>query len=417
MNMLLDEIQQAVFWSRPSILIAVHKSKNDQIRAIVAMESKLAKNSMKVVTIVPEREAIDILGNMVSELDAQGTICFVHGLGSQTQTYAGLNMHRESVVENQVKVIFWITMDEMVLLARHAPDFWAFRHRVIEFPTGRSSRKDNLPSGTLLWHHKKQILNLNILREKIAYQQELLRNFSFQHEKTINYLQVVGDLAYYLWLAGKNKEVAELLHQEIKQIEWDGLADSISMLLNVLAVNSFDQGHFPDALDWINQALELNSNQSILWSNHGVICRYAGQGRKSLASLKKAIKLNPSSYEGWGVLGYMYMSLGKYSTALQNFDKALALCSDCVQFYPALAVCYVQTGNIDELEKIMRQLSHLAKDEDYFPICYGGLSGDMTDALARLKELILDEKIPQVFARRDPNLHFIFGPSVLQELL
>jgi tetratricopeptide (TPR) repeat protein len=326
-------------------------------------------------------------------------------------------MHREFIIENQVKVIFWVTSDEMVLLAHHAPDFWAFRHRVIEFPTGRSSRKDSLPSGTLLWHHKKQILNLNILREKIAYQQELLQNFSSQHEKTVNYLQVVEDLAYYLWLIGENQEVTELLHREIKQIDQDGLADSISMLLNALAVNSYDQGNSRDALDWINQALELDSGKSLLWSNHGIICRSAGQARKSLSSLKKATKLNPSSYESWGVLGYVYMSLGKYSTALQNFDKALALCLDGVQFYPALAICYNQTGNIDEFERIMRQLSRLTEDEAYFPICFGGLSGDMTNALARLKELILDENIPQVFARRDPNLHFIFGQSVLQDLL
>ena len=34
MNILLEEIRQAVAWSRPSILVAVHKSKNDQTSAL-----------------------------------------------------------------------------------------------------------------------------------------------------------------------------------------------------------------------------------------------------------------------------------------------------------------------------------------------------------------------------------------------
>lgn len=417
LNILLEEIQQAVIWSRPSILIAVHQSKNDQAHAIAAMEHKLGKISMRTMSIMPEGESLSVLDGIIRELDFQESIFFVHGLGGRTQIYYGLNMDRELIVEHRIKLIFWLTVEEMILLSQRAPDFWAFRHRVIEFPTGRSSRKHNLPSGVLLWHLEDSALNLDVIREKTAFQERLLQNIPPQSGVIANHAQMVGNLTYYYWLAGENQKATALLHQEIKQIELFDLRDMHSMLLNVCAINCFDQSNYQDALRWIEQALELSPDQSLLWSNHGIICRSAGQARKSLSSLKKAVKLNPSSFGSWSVLGYVHMSLGKYASALPYFEKALTLRPESFHFYPAMAFCHSQVGGVDKYGAIMQQLSDVARDKDYLSICRDGLLGSVSDALARLKELVLEEKIPQVFIRRDPNLHFIFGASVLRGLL
>jgi hypothetical protein len=43
--------------------------------------------------------------------------------------------------------------------------------------------------------------------------------------------------------------------------------------------------------------------------------------------------------------------------------------------------------------------------------------GNAPSALSQLKELVISKKIPSVFLRRDPNLRFIFGVTVLQELV
>jgi tetratricopeptide (TPR) repeat protein len=42
-------------------------------------------------------------------------------------------MHREYLVEGNIKAIFWLTLNEGKQLARFSPDFWAFRHKVVEF--------------------------------------------------------------------------------------------------------------------------------------------------------------------------------------------------------------------------------------------------------------------------------------------
>ena len=417
MNILLEEIRQAVAWSRPSILVAVHKSKNDQTSAVAVMEHRFGEASMKVVSLTPVGETRNIFHTMAAQWNSQETIFFVHGLGQYPQTYAGLNMYRESIVENKIKVIFWLTLDEMVLLSRLAPDFWAFRHRVIEFPTGRNSRKNNLPAGVLLWPYESSILSLDTIRKRIAFQKELLQNVPFQVGTAANHVQAVEELAYCLWFIGENQAMTALLLHEIERIKSTELIDLHSMLLNMLAINSFDQDNPYDALMWIEQALDLTPTQSLLWSNHGVISRSARQGKKSLPSLKRAIKLAPSSYKGWGVLGYAYMSLGRYSDALFSFEKALVLNSESTYLLPALAFCHNQKVDTDEFHKTIHQLSNLAKGDDYLSICRMGLSGEVANALFQLNELILGEKIPRTFIRRDPNLRFIFGVSALQKLL
>jgi tetratricopeptide (TPR) repeat protein len=43
-------------------------------------------------------------------------------------------MHREYFVEANIRAIFWLSKYEAKQCSRFAPDFWAFRHKVVEFP-------------------------------------------------------------------------------------------------------------------------------------------------------------------------------------------------------------------------------------------------------------------------------------------
>ena len=46
--------------------------------------------------------------------------------------YRALNMRREFFVDYSMKVILWLAKGEVFKLSRQAPDFWAFRHRLVE---------------------------------------------------------------------------------------------------------------------------------------------------------------------------------------------------------------------------------------------------------------------------------------------
>lgn len=136
---LLDEIRLAVDWNRPSILVVVHRSRLGQNRAVTALQAMLAEFSVEHVR--PDDNQSGFLATLLQRVRSPQTIFFIQGLGDHEEIYSELNLHREKIIENRLKLIFWLLPKELTALSRRAPDFWAFRHRVVEFPTARNSRK------------------------------------------------------------------------------------------------------------------------------------------------------------------------------------------------------------------------------------------------------------------------------------
>ncbi|MBI4313168.1 MAG: tetratricopeptide repeat protein [Chloroflexi bacterium] len=69
-------------------------------------------------------------------------VVVVIGLGEpeiRERRLRSLNYRRELLVEGNVKVVFWLTNEEVREIAMKAPDFWAFTHRIIDFPEAASA--------------------------------------------------------------------------------------------------------------------------------------------------------------------------------------------------------------------------------------------------------------------------------------
>lgn len=138
LDILKDEIQLAFQWRRPSILLAVHNSKPSQIKAQEALELEITKINKLVVRIKADSKSTDLISTMCRTSNNHGIVFFVSELGraedvDAQKVFRALNMHRELLVEQQIRVVFWLTKLEAASLPHYAPDFWAFRHRVVEF--------------------------------------------------------------------------------------------------------------------------------------------------------------------------------------------------------------------------------------------------------------------------------------------
>ena len=87
--------------------------------------------------------------------DPEHTIYFVEDLykegSEQSNIYTMLNSQRNFFVENRIRVVFWLTQNEVVNFAHYAPDFWAQRHCLIELTKRQSPnrfcRRPSIPSG------------------------------------------------------------------------------------------------------------------------------------------------------------------------------------------------------------------------------------------------------------------------------
>lgn len=137
-NILTDEINLALKWQRPSILLTVHKSKLGQVKAQGALEREIVKNNIKVKYIKVASTNTDVISVLCKTPNHDEIVFFVSGIETiekkkSGDVYRALNMHREFLVEQRIRVVFWLTELEAGNLPHCAPDFWAFRHRVVEF--------------------------------------------------------------------------------------------------------------------------------------------------------------------------------------------------------------------------------------------------------------------------------------------
>lgn len=135
---LLDELILAIKWDRPCILYAVYQSEyvKEDVQSFI-------RQSLKDLGNVALNYEVDKVHNDVA-LDLHDhpgrkrTVYFITGLSwgggkGRSNAYHALNMHREYLVEEKIRSIFWLTKNEARLIPRYAPDFWAFRFNVIEF--------------------------------------------------------------------------------------------------------------------------------------------------------------------------------------------------------------------------------------------------------------------------------------------
>ncbi len=138
-GILSDELELAIKWNRPSILLVVYSSESIRSKAEVALAAKLRKLKQAVTNYRVTDATSDDIPLYLSQLpNKDSTVFFVSGLQSDNgvdgrNAYRALNIRREYFVDHHIRAVFWLTEEEASALPKHAPDFWAFRHRVVEF--------------------------------------------------------------------------------------------------------------------------------------------------------------------------------------------------------------------------------------------------------------------------------------------
>jgi len=141
---LMGEIQLAFRWSRPSILVAVHKGSTGQEKARAKLKKELTAIGKKVRNIEANENNPHLIQSILKSGDYPETVFFVSGIGKnrdsgRREIYRALNFHRELLVENRIVLVLWLALPEAAEFPRLAPDFWAFRHRVVEFAPERGA--------------------------------------------------------------------------------------------------------------------------------------------------------------------------------------------------------------------------------------------------------------------------------------
>jgi hypothetical protein len=145
-DILFEELSLAIRWHRPSILLAVYESKAlpGNVKSLLARRLEVLGHGVSDYRV--NKTGYDIPLALSEHPGRNKLVFFVSGLRSGGGTggnnaYRALNMRREFFVDFSIRAVFWLTRTEASALPRRAPDFWAFRHRVVEFANGPAPRK------------------------------------------------------------------------------------------------------------------------------------------------------------------------------------------------------------------------------------------------------------------------------------
>jgi tetratricopeptide (TPR) repeat protein len=255
-NIILDEVMLGIKWERPSIIVAVYRSEYVKYAIQTLLAKPLGKSGQAVLHYSVDKLHYDIPLELLNHPDHKQAVYFVSGLRwgggrGYSKAYRALNMHREYLIEGNIRAIFWLTKNEVRQLTRFAPDFWAFRHKVVDFYDLPSIRKNNLlePFSDSLFNlytkddHDFQILINNAkvyyamgcIDEAILYFRKALRKYPDQ--KAIN-LQIAEIYLYMGWLPAAGRMLKKANKEEYKKVEFIQELDRLKKVASSISPTS-----------------------------------------------------------------------------------------------------------------------------------------------------------------------------------
>lgn len=420
-NSLYDEIQLAFQWHRPSILLAIHNTTGGQLVAKQFLEKKLLKDRYVVQHITPQKEQPDVINTIRSFAEHKKTVFFISGLENANQlsegnVYRGLNLHREHLVEQKICAVFWLTELEASKLPRFAPDFWAFRHRVVEFAPQRGPRNPSVPSGLFLWKDQLPWMDWNTQKKQIADLETLLAKLPNEESSLTARLDTTLKLLHLNWQAHNPEQFATHFENMLALLKTHSNFQYHGWTLNAKGIKLFEDGEKSAAQTCFEQALDIEPNNGVFMVNSAILAHGTGKNREAILIATKAIKNDPSHAQLWYVLGLLYLFMGKPQNAVEALQQAIERQPDNLNMQYSLAIGHSKNN---QPEACSLQLAKIERDGSSQNIlqsaCKKILSGYAEAAGSDLRQALDTGVINQHQLMGDPNLCLILDPQTLMD--
>ena len=103
-------------------------------------------------------------------------------------------------------------------------------------------------------------------------------------------------------------------------------------------IDSYQKGHYDDAVEDYNKAIQLNPEHANTYYNRGIAKARSNDYVAAMEDFSEAIKLNPEHANAYNNRGNAKANLDDYATAIADFDEAIKL-------NPKDATAYNNRGN------------------------------------------------------------------------
>jgi tetratricopeptide (TPR) repeat protein len=320
---LVNYLTRAYKYDKPSILFAMYLSEFLRSDVEKSLKSALAEQGLKVMRV--DAGINKDLPAFFSSINSDNTVFSVHNMEKGfPDALQYLNFKREELIEHHIKAVFWVREEELARISLDAPDFFAFRNRVVEFmevPTAEE-RRPALVEFALETEYR----SLEEIKRSIELKEKLLSELSAEDEISGYLLLSLGILYYQI---GSYKKSLEYYEKALKIAQDIGNRQNEGAVLGNLGLAYHSLGEAKRAIEYYEQALTIarkigdRRNEGAWLGNLGVAYYALGQLKRVIGYYEQAITIAREIKDKGGE-GYWLNNLGVVFKDLKKYDLALA---------------------------------------------------------------------------------------------
>lgn len=294
-NRLANYVKRAKERNKAAILFALFKVETTRLFAERSLTGILEGGGFRILRVdLNDPKNSDLVTILLRAQESPNDVFFVYGLRAVNQpALRSLNIRRELLLHEGVKVVFWLEESQLQGVAFGAHDFWAFRHRIVEFIELPEEETLHKAAEKLL--HDTDYTSRNELLAKIQLRQDLLRSLGkgATYERARMHFEL-GQLLYHNGELAKAKKHLQQALEVVSKLKGKPERAAICHQLGMIAQ---DQGDYEEARKLYQQSLKIEE-------------RLGNQGGIAVSSVQ---------------LSLLHLRLSELEEALRLIQKAEAI--------------------------------------------------------------------------------------------
>ncbi len=350
---MFDELQLSFQWRKPAYIMSVYNSPSIQKKAMTGLARKLLNAGYSIKPVNANKiKFADFIETALKDTGDDKKVYFIENIfpandqEDLTHWWSYIYQH-EDVQKKLIRLVFWLTENELVDLVHNFPDFWENRYRVIDLTDG---------SATIFEHHLKQeqyMANIHTQQADLASDveedmttrltrevRELLADGILEWQQgdfynACQYLHNAADLADVVQDAQLQVECQQALaFTHINLENYDRSIEAYQKILELDPQNNLawknlgnlylQLDDMPRALDAFIQAIRIDQNDAANWEGSARVYARNGLNDKAIRCYRRAITLVPDFANAWEGLGNVFESLRKWEQAAKSYQKAIS---------------------------------------------------------------------------------------------